>query len=154
MRHRSLAIVASALVVIFLGTFTASAAGPPAALTSYLTPNGKVVWNLDALVNDTFGDRTDCFDGQGDNIFAVARNGECPGPAARYATYVFTFLNARGSAFHRVSLASPPNTGVTNNPIRVDDSYVSCPHGEYQHGGPGWLVIGGAGAPDGEIWCE
>ena len=61
-----------------------------------LTANGRAIWNLDALLNDTFGDRTDCYDAKTASIFSVAHDAECPSPLARYQTYVFTFLNAFG----------------------------------------------------------
>jgi len=151
MRPRSLAIAASAFAAILLTTFTASAAGPPVALTNYLTPNGEVIWNLDALVKGTFGDRTVCFDGEREDIFAVAQGRECPGVYERYTQYVFTFRNAHGSDFRLVSLPHAPFEGANSSPIRVDTRYVSCPDGQ------GWLAIGGASAgigPNGYFWCE
>ena len=128
----------------------ASAFGPPPGLT----PNGKVLWNLDALLNDTFGNRVDCFDDQRDAIFSVAHGAYCPAPEARYQTWDFTFLNAFHSQFRLVSLAKEPFTGVTNAPVRVGNRYISCPGGQYHHGGRGWIVIGGGAGPTGQFWCN
>jgi hypothetical protein len=150
---RSFWLVAVAVVAVLLGALPAIAAGPPPTVSRYLTPNGEVVWNLDALVNDTFGDRVPCWDGKELNVFAVAHGSDgCPAPSARYAPYVFTFLGAHGSAFRLVSRSSEPITGVTNSPIRVDGLYVSCPRPQYP--GPGWVVYGGGTFATGLIWCE
>ena len=154
MRRRSTAVLAAVTAVLLSGALAAWATGPPAAITSSLTPNGRVIWNLDALLNDTFGDRTDCYDAEHVAIFSVSRGGYCPAPAARYEEYVFTFLNARGSQFYLVKLAKAPNTGVTNSPLTVDGRYVACPDGEYHHGREGWLVEGGGAGPNGYFWCN
>jgi hypothetical protein len=148
------AVIASAVVAALVGGTLASAADPPPSITPSLTPNGRVIWNLDGLLNDTFGDRTDCYDGAHAAIFSVAHGSDCPSPSARYQEYVFTFLNARDSQFHLVKLSKEPFTGVPNSPLLVDGSYVACPGGEYQHGGEGWLVCGGGAGPNGYFWCE
>lgn len=149
---------ATALVVVaaigLVMALSALAAGPPSGLAGSLTANGRVIWNLDALLNDTFGDRTDCYDAKTTSIFSVSRGSGCPAPVARYQTYVFTFLNAFGSQFRLVSLSKPPFTGVTSVPLRVKGRYVSCPDGEYHHGAAGWLVAGGGNGPNGEFWCN
>jgi hypothetical protein len=140
-------------VAVLFGAWPAIAAGPPPAVSRYLTPNGEVVWNLDALVNDTFGDRVPCWDDKNLNVFAVAHGSAgCPAPAARYAPYVFTFLGAHSSAFRLVARSTSPSTGATNSPIRVNRLYVSFP--EPQYPGPGWLVYGGGTFANGLIWCE
>jgi len=136
------------------GVADALASGPPASLAPSLTANGRVIWNLDALVNDTFGDRDECFDGKRIDIFSEAHGAGCPAPEARYQTYVFTFLNAFHSAFWLVRRSTPPNTGATTAALRVDGEYVSCPGGEYHHGGRGWLVEGGGAGPNGQFWCS
>ena len=116
--RRMAAVVLVAAAVTGAGALSAMAAGPPASLAGSLTANGRVLWNLDALLNDTFGNRTDCYDAKETAIFAVGRGGSCPAPEARYQTYVFTFLNAFGSQFRLVALSKPPFTGVTNVPSR------------------------------------
>jgi len=154
MKRRTAVVLAVVAAIGLSGALSALAAGPPSGLARSLTPNGRVIWNLDALLNDTFGDRTDCYDAKTASIFSVARSAECPSPLARYQTYVFTFLNAFGSQFRLVSLAKPPFTGVTNVPLRVNGRYVSCPGGRYHGGGAGWLVEGGGTGPGGEFWCN
>ena len=152
-RRTAVALVVVAAVSL-AGALSALAAGPPSGLASSLTANGRVIWNLDALLNDTFGNRTDCYDAKNADIFSVARASECPSPLARYQTYVFTFLNAFGSQFRLVALAKEPSTGATNVPLRVNSRYVSCPNGQYHHGGSGWLVEGGGAGPNGLFWCN
>lgn len=132
----------------------AGAAGPPPALAQLLTPNGRVIWNLDALLNDTFGNRVECYRSASVQIFSVPHGAYCPGDSASVQQYVFTFLNARHSEFHLVQLAQPPNTGATNGPLRVGAFYISCLGGEYHHGGRGWLVFGGGAGPNGYFWCN
>jgi len=150
---RSCWLAALAVVAVLSGALPATAAGPPATLSRSLTSNGQVIWNLDALVNDTFGDRVPCWDAKELNVFSVAKGGGgCPSPAARYSQYVFTFLGAQGSAFQLSSRSSAPDVGATNSPLRVNGRYVSCPKPLYP--GPGWLVYGGGEFADGLIWCE
>jgi len=148
--------VAVSLLVLALlaGPMVASAAGPPATLTPSLTPSGRTIWNLDALLNDTFGDRVDCYDIRDIAISAVPRGTYCsPADAGRYEEYRFTFLNARGSQFHLVKLAKAPNTGATNSPLRVHNRYVACPDGQSENGGEGWLVAGGGAGPNDIFYC-
>lgn len=141
-------------VAVAIGSASARAAGPPPSLAASLTQNGRVLWNLDALMNDTFGNRVECWDDQQFGIFSVAHDGYCPAPLSRYQTYVFTFLNAFHSEFRLVRLRAVPNTGATNAAIRVGSRFVSCPDGEYRHGGRGWLVAGGGAGPTGPFWCN
>jgi hypothetical protein len=139
------------IAAVSLGAGAASAvAGPPQGLTS----NGRVIWNLDALLNDTFASRVACFDSTRYAIFAVPRGSYCPSPEARYQAWDFTFLGARHSAFRLIRLAKEPLTGVTNVPVRVNGRYISCPGGKYHHGRRGWLVIGGGAGPTGQFWCN
>ena len=150
-----MAAAAVALMLMLAGAAQVGlAAGPPVALAKSLTANGRVLWNLDALLNDTFGNRVECFDGQHFSIFSVPHGSECPSPDARYQGWVFTFLNAYHSAFRLVRLAKEPDTGATNVPVNVAGRYISCPGGEYHHGGRGWLVMGGGAGPTGQFWCN
>src|ERR671931_2826313 len=100
MRGRHLA--AGCLVAIAIAAVTTPAsAAPPPGLTTY----GRVIWNLDALLHDVFGQR---------RVY-VNYNGAGPGPprgnfsthffamaSSRY--YIFTFAAAHASAFR---LAKP-----------------------------------------------
>jgi len=152
--RRRVALGAAVAAALAAGGISAFASGPSVTLAGNLTPNGRVIWNLDALLNDVNGARVDCYDGKRLEIFSVAKGGECPSPVARYQTYVFTFLDAFHSQFTLVARASPPQTGATSAPLRVNGRYVSCPGGLYHHGGPGWLVEGGGAGPNGYFWCN
>ena len=146
-----LRVLILAAIVAALATATSAAApAPPPGLTS----NGQVIWNLDALLEDTYGNRPACWDGKRAAIFAVPPGAECPAPAARYQAWDVTFLDARHSQFHLIHLSKEPATGATNVPIRVGSDYVSCPHGQYHHGRRGWLVFGGGAGPTGLFWCN
>jgi hypothetical protein len=127
-----------------------AASGPPPGLTA----SGQVIWNLDALLRDTYGSRTVCWDGKRYMVFAVTRGQYCPAPEARSQVWDFTFLSAHRSEFRRVHLGKEPLTGVTNVAVRVGTDYVSCPHGRYHHGRRGLLVFGGGAGPTGQFWCN
>jgi hypothetical protein len=153
--------LAALSAVLLLGIGTAAvlttADGPPASLSGHLTSNGQVLWNLDALANDTFGTRVPCLDLQHLIFYSVPHGGDCTRPSrpsTSYYTYVFTFLNAFHSQFRLVRLAKEPLTGATNSPLRLGGRYISCPNGEYHHGRRGWLVFGGGAPPNAEIWCN
>ena len=150
---RRLSLVAAIVLAASAGVGARAAmnSGPPSGLTS----NGRVLWNLDALLNDTFGNRVPCYDDQRIEIFSVSHGAYCPSPSARYQPWEFTFLNAFHSEFRLVRLAKAPDTGATNSPVRVgNNQYVSCPGGEYHNGGRGWIVIGGGAGPTGLFWCN
>jgi hypothetical protein len=119
---------------------TPASARPPAGLTSY----GRVIWNLDALLHDVFGQR---------RVF-VNYSGAGPGPprgnfsthffamaSSRY--YIFTFVAARSSAFRLAKPARKPRNHIGAagwaTPLTVKHSYISCGHGTwlYEHGGEG-----------------
>ena len=147
------------MIVLLVGTAATAqvASGPPSSLASRLTANGRTLWNLDALMNDTFGSRTPCLDLRHDDFYSVSRGGDCTGPsrpATSHYDYVFTFLNAFHSDFRLVHVAKEPLTGVTNVPLRLGSRYISCPNGEYHQGHRGWLVFGGGAPPNAEIWCN
>ncbi len=148
------AVFAAALAAVLSTPALASAAGPPHSLAQSLTTNGRVLWNLDALLNDTFGNRVECYRSAAVQIFSVPHGSYCPGDSASVQPYVFTFVNAYHSEFRLVHLAKEPNTGATNGPLRIGSEFISCPHGEYHHGGRGWLVFGGGAGPNGMFWCN
>jgi hypothetical protein len=115
----------------------ASFAAPP-GLSAY----GRRVWNLEALLRDTFGVRTVYVEGLGRQRgrinFTTRFTANCCS-----AYWHFTFLRARGSAFKRVALPSPlpPAVGVSGGelPITVKRQYVYCGSGRwlYYHYGNG-----------------
>lgn len=143
-------LVLGTIVAVLASATSAGAQVPPSGLTR----NGRVIWNLDALLRDTYGNRLVCWDGQRFVLFPASRSAGCPAPSARYQTWDFSFLNTHHSQFRRIHLLREPTTGVTNVPIRVGSDYVSCPHGQYHHGRRGWLVFGGGAGPTGLFWCN
>ncbi len=123
MRH-SLWLVAVATAAVLYGALPVNAAGPPHTLSHDLTAQGEVIWNLDALVKDTFGDQTVCWDGLHLNVFAVRGPGDAlrQPPATRHTNSYFATRTAPHFAwFHaraRRSLAQPlarfASTGATS----------------------------------------
>lgn len=117
------------------------ATGPPAGLTE----NGQVTWNLDALLNDTFGTRTVCYRFKTYTFFSVPTGDDCGFPEVARA-YEFTFLNAHHSAYRLIRLARYPTIGVLNAAVRIGSRYISC-------GPRGVLGVGGDEGPGAFAWC-
>jgi hypothetical protein len=141
----SAAVVLSAVAVL---TSAASSSSPPG-----LTPYGRVIWNLDALLHDHFGQRRVYVN------YAAPKPGP---PAADFSThffsmassryYLFTFAQARSSAFGALKPARKPDAHIGPagwaTPMTLDRLYISCGHGRwlYEHGGEGpanWQVFCG-----------
>jgi hypothetical protein len=112
-----------------------------------------VIWNLDALLHDHFGQRRVYVNyaapgtgpPEGDfstHFFAMA--------ASRY--YVFTFARARSSSFRTLKPARKPKAHIGAagwaTPLTLNHLYISCGGGRwlYEHGGEGpanWHVFCG-----------
>jgi hypothetical protein len=89
---------------------------PPAGLTVY----GQTLWNVEALLHDTFGNKTTCL-----RLRDYAFVSRTCGDLADYGYWKNIFVGARHSRFKLVRLAHPPamgNVGV----ITVKGLYVSC----------------------------
>jgi hypothetical protein len=90
--------------------------GPPSGLTVY----GQTLWNLEALLHDTFGNKTTCL-----RLRDYAFVSTTCGDLADYGYWKNFFASARHSHFKLVRLARPPamgNVGV----ITIKGLYVSC----------------------------
>ena len=90
--------------------------GPPPGLTVY----GQTLWNLEALLHDTFGNKTTCL-----RLRDYAFVSTTCGDLADYGYWKNMFAGARHSHFKLVRLARPPamgNVGV----ITIKGLYVSC----------------------------
>src|SRR5437868_1929911 len=107
---------------------------PPAGLTAY----GGVVWNLDALLHDTFGKHRVWEDYGKRNIpnFSTKFLG-----LARSVPYAYTFSNARHSTYRPLHVERPPAiadfvTGY-DAPLMINGAYISCGRGLwlYEHNG-------------------
>jgi len=94
---RPLLVAAVAALVLGTGggaataTTTAVSTGPPSGLTE----RGRVLWQFEALLRDTFGGREVCATGRSRNNFTTT----C-GALAFFSPYDYVFAGARGSAFH------------------------------------------------------
>jgi hypothetical protein len=95
---------------------------PPAGLTSH----GRVVWNLDALLHETFGRRT---------VYLNSKPSFPRSPLNFSATfisnvysgyYLFTFADARGSQFKTLGPTKPPKPIIGASgaevPLKVEDA--------------------------------
>ena len=124
----------------------ATLAGPPPGLTPY----GRVVWNLDALLHDTFGSHA---------VYEnFAGNSRIPNFSTRFTgaatsvPYVYTFAVARHSAFRSLRPTHPPRIGnyVTgsNIPFKIRGAYISCGNGKWLYGRSGQAFSSG------DTWCS
>jgi hypothetical protein len=142
-----LALVAVVLVgaVVILSTVESDRAGSAEAASVAappgLTAHGRRLWNLEALLRDTFGRRAVYFergDARGPVNFTTRFNANCCS-----AYWHFTFARPRGSAFQRVARQNPlpPRFGLSGGelPITVGRQYVYCGPGRwlYYHYGNG-----------------
>ena len=93
-----------------------AASTPPAGLSVY----GRTLWNLEALLHDTFGNKTACLRLQG-YAFVSATCGDL----AHYGYWKTVFVGARHSRFKLVRLARPPALGNAAV-ITVNGLYVAC----------------------------
>ena len=122
-------LVAAAGLLAFAGASVAQAAPPPG-----LSPAGRVLWNFEALLHDTFGSREVCqVTGASGNGQALPDYGDFVSPAAgcdptaTYSVYVPVFANAHGSAFHLVVRHITPGFGGAHSgPVRVHGLLVAC----------------------------
>jgi hypothetical protein len=97
-------IAAVALAALSLAT----AAPPPG-----LTPSGRLLWQFDALLHDTFGRHPVCMSLRHGGLDFVDE--PCT-PHAVYSPYRPTFANARKSAFH---VSDFRGSGFGNYPVPV-----------------------------------
>jgi hypothetical protein len=131
------AAAAAAAVVWALPSFAGSSASSPPGLTGY----GRAVWNLDALLHDTFGQR---------HVYLNVRRSYPKTPAnfsttqldlAQSRIVVYTFANAHGSAFKlvRPKRVPKPQIGASgwDALLTIRGAYISCGSNKwlYEHGG-------------------
>jgi hypothetical protein len=134
-----LAVLVTAMSVIAIGGASARSMGPPTGLTSY----GRSVWNLEALLQDTFGAHS---------VYLNVRRSWPKTPAnfsvvfinnAHSAAYLFTFANAHRSAFVTRRPAKPPRPFIGASggevPLTVNGDYIDCGAGRwlFEHYGNG-----------------
>jgi hypothetical protein len=104
--------------------------GPPPGLTVY----GQTLWNIEALMHDTYGSRTTCLRLRDDASVSTT----C-GDLAEYGYWQHIFPHARHSRFRLVHLASAPAMGNVRL-VTLKGRYVSC--GRF----PGWGALAHEGS--------
>jgi len=115
-----------------------------------LTAYGRVLWNLDALLHDTFGDR---------QVWEDYGRGPIPNFSTKFISFAssvpwaYTFATPRQSQFRPVRRPRhPPKVGVlpngSNVPFKIQGAYIACGHGEWLYSRSGQAVIGG------DMWCS
>ena len=142
--RRSIAVLGLSAVLLLLSLSPGMAAGrstsgPPQGLTVY----GQTLWNLEALLHDTFGKDTVCLRLRDDAFVS-----QTCGDLAHYGYWKNMFVGARHSRFRLVRRDHAPALGNVV-PIRVRGLYVFCgnfPVAFAGLAGPGknsarWLVL-------------
>jgi hypothetical protein len=121
------------------GGASARASGPPGGLTGY----GRAVWNLDALLRDTFGNRA-VYLSVPQNFPRVPRNfSTVSGANCCSAYYLPTFTAARASSFKLFGPTKPPKPVIGASggevPLTVRGAYIYCGGGKwlFEHYGNG-----------------
>ncbi len=95
MRVRVVLVTLIAAVCVALVAPMTASAGPPPGLSK----RGRILWQFEALLHDTFGNRPICSSGRWRQKFT---SGDCS-PLAVYSPYFYVFTPARRSAFHITS---------------------------------------------------
>lgn len=112
------------LAVVVAAVTLASAALPSAsasALPPGLSHEGRALWNFEALLHDTFGNREVCARTGTLNFVA----GSCS-PLSDWQWYSYTFASARRSAFHLARRSPRGAFGAHPILIRVKGRFVAC----------------------------
>jgi hypothetical protein len=127
----TLAAILASVAFTAAGRTSWERAGPPSGLTSY----GRIVWNLDALLHDSFGRRAVYLNRPRDfprspRNFSTTFRGDCCS-----VSYVYTFADARGSALSTLRPATPPRPEVggagAEMPLTIRGAYISCGRGRW-----------------------
>jgi hypothetical protein len=134
----SLLIAASIAAAVFATAAAAQidtygqrqAVSPPSGLSIY----GRTLWNLEALLHDTFGKKTSCIRWR-DYAFVSASCGDL----AHYGYWQDIFGDAHDSRFKLIHLAHAPMMGNAAV-VTVKGLYVSCGNS------PGWGALAHAGS--------
>jgi hypothetical protein len=103
----------------------ASASAPPTGLTA----PGRLLWNLEALLRQTFGTNYEgCLRYLNRYTLSFTKDSYCRTHALyQFMGYRFTFKSPSRSAFHLVERTFRPTAfGNYPEPIRVESSYVAC----------------------------
>jgi hypothetical protein len=137
--------VAASGVYVATALPAARVSAAPSGLTSY----GRTVWNLDALLHDTFGSRPvylsipQNFPRASRNFSTVAGANCCSG------YYLSTFASARHSAFKTTGPTKPPvpviGASGSETPLKIKGAFIYCGGGKwlFEHYGNGpanWQV--------------
>jgi hypothetical protein len=125
--------VALGAPVITGASHETAASGPPRGVTTY----GQTLWNLEALLHDTFGNKPTCVRWR-DYAFVSATCADL----VNFGYWKYMFVSARHSRFKLVRRTFPPITGGNVVPVKVKGSYVYC--GSFP---AAFALVGGEGSP-------
>lgn len=113
-----------------------------AAPPSRLTKSGRVLWNLEALLHDTFGNKPVYMNYSGGPDHAGNFSTKFI-DEARSRYFIYTFAEAHRSSFRLSRPESAPKSSVGvaggETPLTIHGAYISCVPGKwlYEHWGQG-----------------
>ncbi len=118
-----LGLLAVALLSVCGSIVSAASAGVPRRLST----SGQTLWQLEALLHDTFGGRAvAAHESPRSGVLNFACAGHCA-PLAYWSPYFFTFSGARHSSFHlSAKRFSPGYFGNYPELIEVKGRTVAC----------------------------
>jgi len=127
MKRVLIVLIAGLFLVLANGTGASASqvGGPPAGLTS----SGRVLWNFEALLRQTFGSHyKGCLRTLSRYVETFTTDNYCAThDAAQTMYYSFAFANQSASAYHLVERTFAPGAfGNYPEPIRVEKNYVTC----------------------------
>jgi hypothetical protein len=114
-RVLGMALLVSLIVALPTSAFAASRPSTPSGQPS-LSDQGQLLWNLEALLHQTFGSRQPSVSGKN-----VSENFSCAGdcsPLSTYSPYFYTFTNL-GKSDMRLSSADVLKDSFGNYPVPV-----------------------------------
>jgi len=120
------------------GTTIAVSTGPPSGLTE----RGRVLWQFEALLHDTFGGRLVCATGRWRLNFTTT----C-GALAYYSPYDYVFAGARGSAFH-ISSKKACCYGNYPQSVLIRGQNIACNTGEKR------FLVANMARVHFSLWCS
>jgi hypothetical protein len=96
-----------------------TSSGPPSGLST----RGRVLWQFEALLHDTFGNGDVCASGRRGSLEFTA--GACS-PLAAYSPYFYAFAQARHSAFHVSMKQAVGGFGNYPQPVLIRGRPIAC----------------------------
>jgi hypothetical protein len=126
---RSACLVFVAMTLLFAPATAEGTTAPASAPPTGLTDSGRLLWNFEALLRQTFGTNYQgCLEYLNRYTPSFTKDSYCRTHFSyQFVGYAFTFKGPSRSAFHLVAGTFRPGAfGNYPEPIRVEGFYVAC----------------------------